>query len=356
MNHLLLYTRPGFEKECAAEIQDQATAIGLPGFCRAEPDSGYVTFTPYEPGTARVLAQRLGFGELIFARQMIAAADPLADLPPNDRITPLLAAVDNVFEPFSSVLVETADTDQAKPLLVFCRKFSRPLAQALRRAGRIDESDDRLWRLHVFFTASNAAWVGLSQPGNSSPWFMGIARLKLARDAPSRSALKLEEAFHVFLTAKEREERLRPGLRAVDLGAAPGGWTWQLVRRHLRVIAVDNGPMNHSLLESGLVEHRREDGFRYRPRKPVDWLVCDVVDQPVRIARLVAHWLAEGLCREAVFNLKLPMKKRYQEVLRCRAVMAGVLDAAGVPYRLALKQLYHDREEVTGHLRRHSPA
>ncbi len=108
---------------------------------------------------------------------------------------------------------------------------------------------------------------------------MGIPRLKFPTGAPSRSTLKLEEAFLTFLSERERADKLKPGMSAVDLGAAPGGWTWQLVKRGLRVAAVDNGPMAEALMASGLVEHCRIDGFRYRPAQPVDWLVCDIVEQ-----------------------------------------------------------------------------
>jgi 23S rRNA (cytidine2498-2'-O)-methyltransferase len=179
---------------------------------------------------------------------------------------------------------------------------------------------------------------------------MGIPRLKFPRAAPSRSTLKLEEAFLTFLQTDD--DALTPGMTAVDLGAAPGGWTWQLVRRHLKVMAVDNGPMQADLLESGLVEHLRTDAFRYRPAKPVDWMVCDVVEQPARIAKLVALWLADGWCRRCIFNLKLPMKKRRDEVSRCRDIVSESLSKSGVQYSLRMKQLYHDREEVTGFLQR----
>ena len=138
----------------------------------------------------------------------------------------------------------------------------------------------------------------------------------------------------------------------VDLGAAPGGWTYQLVRRHIRTIAVDNGRLDASLLESGIVEHLQADGFRYRPARPVDWLVCDMVEQPSRIAALVADWLSQGLCRHAIFNLKLPMKKRYEAVMDGLALVEERLIAANVRYRLACKQLYHDRAEVTGYVSR----
>jgi 23S rRNA (cytidine2498-2'-O)-methyltransferase len=118
-------------------------------------------------------------------------------------------------------------------------------------------------------------------------------------------------------------------------------------QRSLHVTAVDNGPMDAALLASGLVEHLRADGFRYRPPKPVDWLVCDMVEQPRRVAELVAQWLGEGWCRHAVFNLKLPMKKRYDEVQLCLGIVRDALTGAGRRVDLRAKQLYHDREEIT---------
>ena len=144
--------------------------------------------------------------------------------------------------------------------------------------------------------------------------------------------------------------RLQPGMTAVDLGASPGGWSWQLVHRGLMVTAVDNGAMDPRLLESGQVKHRRADGLDFRPADPVDWMVCDIVESPSRIARVAAKWVAEGWCRETIFNLKLPMKKRWEEVVRCREIIDEVLGGSG--YFLRMKQLYHDREEVTAHLAR----
>lgn len=346
MNSLLLYCRPGFEGECAAEIQDYAAAQGVAGYVKTKPESAYVLFTAYE-GNAGELAQRLPFRTLVFARQLLATAGLLNDLPVADRIGPLLAALPA--ERFSDVWLETADTNEAKELAGFCRKFAPPFKQALTRAERLAEQPD-LPRLHLFFLSSTAVYPALSWPDNAAAWPQGIPRLRFPAAAPSRSTLKLDEAIQHFLTPAEQEQRLQPGMRAVDLGAAPGGWTWQLVRRHVHVIAVDNGAIDRDLLESGLVEHRRADGFRYRPSKPVDWLVCDMVEQPARIARLVAQWLARGDCREVIFNLKLPMKKRYAEVQRCAAIIAEEL--TGQDYQLAFKQLYHDREEVTGYLTR----
>ena len=179
---------------------------------------------------------------------------------------------------------------------------------------------------------------------------MGIVRLRMPSASPSRSTLKLAEALLEFLDEKERAKRLAPGMTAVDLGASPGGWTWQLVQRGLMVTAVDNGAIDPRLLETGQVKHRRDDGFHFRPADPADWMVCDMVESPSKIARLAAKWIAEGWCRETIFNLKLPMKKRWEETQRCRALIDEALGGGG--YFLRLKHLYHDREEVTAYLAR----
>jgi 23S rRNA (cytidine2498-2'-O)-methyltransferase len=133
-------------------------------------------------------------------------------------------------------------------------------------------------------------------------------------------------------------------MKAADLGAAPGGWSWVLARQHLRVSAIDNGPMAESAFATGLVEHLRADGFRWQPPKPVEWLVCDMVESPVRVAARMAEWFANDWCKRAIFNLKLPMKKRWEETRRCLDLFER---NAGRPLTIRARQLYHDREEIT---------
>ena len=133
-------------------------------------------------------------------------------------------------------------------------------------------------------------------------------------------------------------------MTGVDLGASPGGWTYQLVRRGMLVTAIDNGPMAESLMDTGLVQHLMADGFTWQPKQPVDWMVCDMVEQPRRVAERMATWFREGWCRHAIFNLKLPMKKRWDETRLCLDLFQ---EQAGKPLVVRAKQLYHDREEIT---------
>jgi 23S rRNA (cytidine2498-2'-O)-methyltransferase len=287
----------------------------------------------------------------IFTRSVFAGAGPFQLLAARnvraDRVTPILASIAQVARaPWRSVWVEFPDTNEGKQLSALAR------ALCARIEGELRDSlvDTASKRLHVFLADGTTAWIGESE-AHGHDWPMGIPRLRMPPGAPSRSTLKLAEAFQVFLGEREREV-LRPGMRAVDLGAAPGGWTWQLVQRGVAVTAIDNGPLHRGLLQERLVTHLREDAFRWRPRRAVDWLVCDVVDKPSRIAELVARWIGDGAARRAIFNLKLPMKKRYEEVRRCMERIAQVQDAAATEYSLAVRQLYHDREEVTVYLSR----
>ncbi len=357
----LIYCRPGFERDCAEESRARPIEVKV--------GSGFVILQG---------KPRLSFAELTFARQLIHLLGDVQDLPERDRLTPLLAAIPDAPIPFGALWLETPDTNEGKTLSGFTRRFQPLLEAALReqgkllsnvsvrvgpiqagtdlaapvrpstRLGRTEESP----RLHIFFPDRHRALIGTSDPLNSAAVHMGILRLKLPHDAPSRSCLKLAEAFEVFLDREQQAKWLKPGMTAVDLGAAPGGWTWQLVQRGMKVIAVDNGPLKGVAAQHPAIKHLRQDGFRYRPRRPVDWVVCDMVEQPQRVAALMAEWVAAGLSSRAIFNLKLPMKKRTAALDDALDIVRGALDAKGIRYRLQARQLYHDREEVTVFLAR----
>lgn len=352
MNNLLLYCRAGFEKECAAEITDKAAQYDVAGFVRLQEQTGFVVFHCVQQDAAARLLRQLPFHSLIFARQMLLTGDLLTALPASDRITPIICYLQKAGITGGELRVEVPDTNQSKPLLTFCRKFTVPLRQAMRRADILTQQPDNTQSvIHVFFIAPGYCYVGYSEPANHSPFYMGIPRLKFPPQAPSRSTLKLEEAFHLFIPASQWSQRLANGMRAVDLGACPGGWTYQLVQHNMRVYAVDNGPVAQSLLDSGLVHWLQEDGFKYRPAHHNHWMVCDMAEKPSRIAALVTQWLINGWCQETIFNLKLPMKKRYQEVTQNLHHISQQIAAYRMQAEIQARQLYHDREEVTVHIR-----
>ena len=325
----LVYCRPGFERDCAEETQAKVI--------EAAENSGFLILQ----GKAK-----LAYRQLTFARQLLTLHGEVNDLTERDRLTPLLAAIPEAPAQFGALYLEVPDTNDGKTLSGFTKRFQPLLEQALRENSRLLD-DPTLPRLHILFPSESRALIASSDPRNSNNVPNGIHRVSMASDAPSRSYLKLAEAFEVFLDRKEQALWLKPQMTAVDLGAAPGGWTWQLVQRGLQVTAVDNGPLKGAAASHPAIRHLRQDGFKFRPQRPVDWLVCDMVEQPQRVAALMTEWFVGGLTSHAIFNLKLPMKKRVAALRTALEFLRTALNARGIRYRLEAKQLYHDREEVT---------
>ncbi|HIJ86015.1 MAG: Ribosomal RNA large subunit methyltransferase M [Magnetococcales bacterium] len=348
---LLVFCRSGFEQECLLELE---TAVGKTGIsAQGEAFPGHVLLKPDARKDTGILIERLSFSRLVFARHIVAVDDGSAPLTPGDRISPLRLRLQTLAErigAFSDLWLGWPDNDESRVLAPLCRTLHERLEKLLREDGVWDPVAGGV-RGEVVFLSGVRAMTGYSLPCNSSRWPMGVPRLRLPANAPSRSALKLEEALNWFSHPGSSNRLVVPGQTAVDLGAAPGGWTWAMVQRGIKVTAVDRGALADHVTASPLVRHVREDGFRFRPPFPPDWLLCDILDKPRRVADLITHWAEKGWCRNAIFNLKLPMKKRQEEVVLCRDRISAKLRRNGQTFQLHFRQLYHDREEVTGFLK-----
>lgn len=159
--------------------------------------------------------------------------------------------------------------------------------------------------------------------------------------APSRSYLKVEEAYTVL----GREPAA--GEWVVDLGAAPGGWSYSAAKRGARVLALDNGPLKGGALDNPLIEHRRADAYGYRPGpgERADWLFCDLVDDPHQVLRnLIAPWLEQRWCRRFVVILKFG---RVDPLALLREVRAADSVFSRRAPGTRVRHLFHDREEFT---------
>ncbi|TDR15421.1 23S rRNA (cytidine(2498)-2'-O)-methyltransferase RlmM [Marinomonas communis] len=344
MKNILIYCRPGFEKDALAEITDKAAECGIYGYGVPQESSGFIVFNTDQQDAAETIIRSLSFNHLIFARQIVAVND-VVDFEQGGRVQALLEAARDL--PLAEdIWLETADTNEAKALSGLIKKIQKPLLGAWKKAGLLRKKAVGI-RHHVFFMEGNQAYLGVSFDSCRSEFPMGIRRLRFPAKGPSRSTLKLEEALLQFVPEDKRERDLHDGMHAVDLGACPGGWTYQFVVRGIHTYAVDNGPMQKELMATGLVSHMTEDGFKFEPPVKVDWMVCDMVERPILVAELMAKWLCEGWTQRTIFNLKLPMKKRYQEVVQCLELIAGQLSQHKLRYDIQYKHLFHDREEIT---------
>lgn len=151
-----------------------------------------------------------------------------------------------------------------------------------------------------------------------SPYPLGEISLAADPGAPSRAFAKLVEAERRLGGA------IGPGQRCVDLGAAPGSWTYVAVHRGASVIAVDRSPLRRDLMESNAVRFVSSDAFTFRPSQPVDWLLCDVIAEPKRSAGLLVEWLENAWCKRFVVTLKFKGSPDFSVLAGLRERMPGL--------------------------------
>ena len=168
----------------------------------------------------------------------------------------------------------------------------------------------------------------------------GQRRMRMDPAAPSRSYLKAEEAFALWGSRPVISERV------VDLGAAPGGWSYAAARGGAKVFAVDNGPLKGAAAEDASIEHVRANAFTYQPPsgQPVDWMLCDMIEDPDQVLSLLLRWLERGWCRRFVVNIKFGRGDPLRLLQRVRDEAKG---PAAYTRRLIARQLFHDRDELT---------
>jgi 23S rRNA (cytidine2498-2'-O)-methyltransferase len=142
-----------------------------------------------------------------------------------------------------------------------------------------------------------------------SPYPGGRYPITLPPEAPSRAYLKIEEAIAAFALP------IQPGHTALELGAAPGGAVYALLRRGVHVLAVDPAELDARVLafegpHGARATHLRlaaSDLRRDQLPAQIDWLLLDVHLAPgvaLRAASRVASMYKRTL-RGAVLTLKL---------------------------------------------------
>ncbi len=186
-------------------------------------------------------------------------------------------------------------------------------------------------------------YMGLGTPeDNISGWSGGMLHYKKSENDISRAKYKLMEAVEVFPINME-------GFRsALDLGAAPGGWTSVLLEYGLEVTAVDAGDMDDRLYKYPGFKFIKANASELQLEKEsFDLLTLDISWNPKNTARLInnaSEYLKPG--GTAVVTLKLmggKVRKTIKEVL---ALYREVFDI------LEVRQLFHNRDEVTLYLRK----
>lgn len=249
-------------------------------------------------------------------------------------LAPLLARI-----PFgANVAVQARQLAQGLPYSRYAVKAA--LDPLIEQAGGVPmvQGADQILSISI---TKKAALVGLSTAAeNLSDWPGGEMRFRREEGQLSRAKFKLLEAVTSFGVPTVA------GAQALDLGAAPGGWTSLLLERGMHVTAVDTGAMDQSLVNHPCLTFQRRNVREVAfPPNTFDLVTCDMSWNPLHTAALVLG-LADSVRPGAhgVLTVKLLLQNPTRTIKQVRERLAE-------RYRVEqVRQLFHNRDEVTIHM------
>ncbi len=185
----------------------------------------------------------------------------------------------------------------------------------------------------------DAVLLGVNESADSlSDWPGGRVRLAQRKEQISRAEFKLEELLQLLPLSPPTTGR------AVDFGAAPGGWTRILRTLGMDVWAVDPGELDPRIGSDPRVHYARATAgeFLRRNRLTFDVAVNDMRMDPITSCHLMldaaAHLRKGGL---AVLTFKTGSRD-------VPGTVRSGLDLLDHSYRVRFaRQLHHNRHEVT---------
>lgn len=220
------------------------------------------------------------------------------------------------------------------------RKKIRTLTQALRDylvMSGYRYQPKQAFQVVSFYVTEEVVFCGYSTTlKNLSKWNGGQAHLS-PKGTISRAELKLEE---VFL----EEKKLPVTGHALDLGAAPGGWTHFLLNKGFHVTAVDPAKMDKTVHTNKMKHYKMitQQFIREVPKKEYDLIVNDMkmdIWESIDIMLDFSSYLTAG--GRAVMILKLPKRVRFHTIQKA-------LDKLEKGYTIVkARQLFHNRSEMT---------
>lgn len=189
----------------------------------------------------------------------------------------------------------------------------------------------------IYVTATTI-FIGVSRPSdNLSDWAGGAIRFRKEDGQISRAKFKLLEAEYAFGLDFTQYRN------AIDLGAAPGGWTSLLLERGLQVTAIDPGALDPSIIRHKRLTYYRRNAANVKlDENQYDLLVCDMSWSPKQTGKLLKDLLyALQVGGTIILTVKLMHKKPFQTIKELIKELEPELSLQHA------KQLFHNREELT---------
>jgi 23S rRNA (cytidine2498-2'-O)-methyltransferase len=184
-------------------------------------------------------------------------------------------------------------------------------------------------------------WIGLhTHSGNHSPFPGGKPRIDTPAEAPSRAYVKLEEGL-LWSGAP-----LKTGDVAVEIGSAPGGASYALLKRGLTVIGIDPAQMAPQVLkEKGFKHIARPIADVNREELPasVQWLLVDMNVEP-RISLYAVDRMSARM-KDSLLGVLLTIKLNNWKMAEEIPHMLEHVKAMGMA-KLRATQLASNRQEI----------
>ncbi|HZR40346.1 MAG TPA: SAM-dependent methyltransferase [Ktedonobacteraceae bacterium] len=225
-------------------------------------------------------------------------------------------------------------------------QLNKVLAEALAEETGAIESIKKPQVVISLLCTSRTGYLGISTvEENLSSWPGGARHFAQTPEQISRAEFKLLEALETFGVTLPSEGR------ALDLGAAPGGWTRLLLEAGVRVVAVDPANLDPRIAKRKHLDHYRGYAENYLEIALNKHYKFNIIVNDMRMdAREAARLLAKAApCLRAdgfvISVLKLPHAAPTINPLITLREALGILKAHyGI---VQARQLFHNRQEVT---------
>ncbi len=133
---------------------------------------------------------------------------------------------------------------------------------------------------------------------------------------PSRAYLKLWELFTLY-GYKPNE-----GMKTIDVGSCPGGWTWVLQSVGAHVVSVDKAPLDPKIAALPNIEFKQESAFGLRPQHvgKLDWFFSDIICYPDKLLELVLRWRESGLVDNFACTIKFQQPTDFETLFKFKQI------------------------------------
>jgi len=224
----------------------------------------------------------------------------------------------------------------------------KSIEQNMTSYGYVRDNKNPTWVLSLYIH-ENLIYAGVSPClDNLSNWNGGVHRLKKSEMFVSRAEHKLEEAIASF--GINLANTTNAVTHAIDLGAAPGGWTKILLEYGFHVTAVDPGRLSESIINHPRLVHFRDVAQKFIGQAgSYDLLVndmrMDIIESCEIMLDMSSFLSPTGI---AIMTLKLPHKQWYKKVKHALSLLQNQYEIVNA------RQLFHNRSEVTLYLKKGS--